>query len=156
MTRGQDRVKIQLLQSVKLLPLTVPERVRTMMEKVLRVARLFDLYGDLLTERQQEFIRLYYEEDFSLGEIAAAFNISRQAVYDTLRRGEALLEEWEEKLGLLQRNQCWSRAMNRVLKLLDRLQVRVGGDEESLSLIEEIRGLVNPFQDSWGKGGEQC
>ncbi|MGI6143383.1 MAG: YlxM family DNA-binding protein [bacterium] len=127
-----------------------------MMEKVLRVAQLFDLYGDLLTERQQEFIRLYYEEDFSLGEIAITFKISRQAVHDTLRRAEALLEDWEEKLGFLRRNLSWSQDMNRVLKLLARLKERVGGDKESLALIEEMRELVNPFWDNWGKGGEKC
>lgn len=127
-----------------------------MLEKVLRVVQLFDLYGDLLTERQKKFIRLYYEEDFSLGEIAIAFNISRQAVYDTLRRSETLLEEWEDKLGLLQRQQSWSKAINQLSMLLERLQERVAGDQEALALIEEIKGLVGPFQDNRGKGGEKC
>ena len=79
-----------------------------------------------------------------------------QAVYDTLRRSETLLEEWEDKLGLLQRQQSWSKAMNQLSMLLERLQERVAGDQEALALIEEIKGLVGPFQDNRGKGGEKC
>ena len=60
------------------------------MEKTLRMSLLFDFYGALLTERQQDVFQLYFGDDLSLGEIAEELRISRQAVYDTLRRGRAL------------------------------------------------------------------
>jgi len=66
-----------------------------------RMALLSDFYGDLLTERQQEVIRFYYEQDLSLGEIAEHLNITRQAVHDILKRAERALEHYEEKLRLL-------------------------------------------------------
>ena len=64
------------------------------MEKTLRMSLLFDFYGALLTERQQDVFQLYFGDDLSLGEIAEELRISRQAVYDTLRRVGLILEEW--------------------------------------------------------------
>ncbi|MEO3945144.1 putative DNA-binding protein [Gorillibacterium sp. CAU 1737] len=70
------------------------------LEKTTRVNLLFDFYGPLLTEKQQTFLTCYFLDDLSLGEIAAEFGISRQAVYEHIRRAEATLEGYEEKLGL--------------------------------------------------------
>ena len=64
---------------------------------------LFAFYGPLLTERQQKLLALYCEEDFSLSEIAAREGISRQGVYDAVRRGARQLESYETQLGLLAR-----------------------------------------------------
>lgn len=71
------------------------------LKKFERMALLSDFYGKLLTARQQETIRFYYEQDLSLGEIAENFNISRQAVHDNLKRAEKALENYENNLGLL-------------------------------------------------------
>lgn len=64
---------------------------------------LFDVYGALLTDKQQQALALTYNEDYSLGEIAALLGISRQAVFDSIRRSETLLANYEEKLGLIKR-----------------------------------------------------
>ncbi len=64
---------------------------------------LFDFYGALLTERQQEYLRLHLYEDFSLAEIGEELGISRQAVYDNIHRAEKSMEEYEAKLGLVDR-----------------------------------------------------
>jgi hypothetical protein len=66
-----------------------------------RTNLLFDFYGSLLTKRQREFVKLYFCEDLSLGEIAQRFRISRQAVYDTLKKARESLEEYERKLNLV-------------------------------------------------------
>ena len=65
-----------------------------------RTNLLFDFYGALLTKRQKEFVKLYFCDDLSLGEIAQRFRISRQAVYDTLKKARESLEEYEKKLSL--------------------------------------------------------
>ncbi len=74
-----------------------------MKNQAYRMAMLFDFYGEVLTERQQEFYDLYYNEDLSLGEIAENSGISRQGVRDVIVRGEATLTELEDKTGLIRR-----------------------------------------------------
>ena len=76
---------------------------RTPMEKKVYLSWYLAFYGQMLTENQQEIARLYFEEDYSLAEIAQQFSISRQSVHDTVSRTEKQLEGLEEKLGLLRR-----------------------------------------------------
>ncbi len=75
------------------------------LEKTTRMNYLFDFYQELLTPKQRSYMRLYYLDDHSLGEIAEEYNITRQAVYDNIRRTEAMLEEYEEKLQLFDKFQ---------------------------------------------------
>lgn len=70
-------------------------------EKNNRVNSLFEFYQPLLTKKQYEYMELYYGDDYSLGEIAEEFAVSRQAVYDNLKRTEKLLEVYEQKIHLL-------------------------------------------------------
>jgi predicted DNA-binding protein YlxM (UPF0122 family) len=74
-----------------------------MYEKLVQIALLFDFYGQLLTEKQKDIIDMYYNNDLSLSEISEQLGISRQGVYDTLKRAEKTLFEYEEKLGLVDR-----------------------------------------------------
>lgn len=77
------------------------------MAKNLEISLLLDFYGEMLTEKQREVIELYYNEDLSLSEMAAYFKISRQGVRDNIKRAEATLLEFEEKLGLAKKfDQC--------------------------------------------------
>ena len=76
-----------------------------MLEKTMRINYLYDFYQSLLTEKQQSYMSLYYLDDYSLGEIAEEYEVSRQAVYDNIKRTEAMLEEYEAKLLLFQKFQ---------------------------------------------------
>lgn len=76
-----------------------------MLEKTTRINYLFDFYQSLLTEKQKSYMSLYYLDDYSLGEIAEEYDISRQAVYDNIKRTETMLEEYENKLMLFQKFQ---------------------------------------------------
>ncbi len=89
-----------------------------MLEKTTRMNYLYDFYQSLLTPKQRSYMSLYYLDDFSLGEIAEEYDISRQAVYDNIKRTEAMLEEYEEKLLLLQKFQERSKLLNQVKNLL--------------------------------------
>jgi len=71
-----------------------------MLEQLNRINYLFDIYGRLLTDRQQEVLQYYFSEDYSLSEIAGHYAISRQAVHDLIRRAVESLEKLEHKLGL--------------------------------------------------------
>ena len=64
---------------------------------------LLDFYGELLTEKQRLCCELHFNEDLSLSEIAEQCGISRQGVWDNIRRAVASLEEIEEKTGLIRR-----------------------------------------------------
>ncbi|MDR2090531.1 MAG: DNA-binding protein [Clostridiales bacterium] len=67
-------------------------------EKNLEIGALNELYGGLLTARQREFIRLYYDCDVSLREMGEMSGISPQAVRDAIRRGERELFRIETAL----------------------------------------------------------
>ena len=64
---------------------------------------LLDCYGSLLTERQRSLLEGYYDEDLSLSELAQPLGISRQAVHDSIRRGERQLEALEAQMGIAAR-----------------------------------------------------
>ena len=66
------------------------------------VIRLFDAYAGLLTARQQALVRMYYHEDLSLGEIAGRLRVSRQAVFDSLRRSVHEMRRLEDRLRVLE------------------------------------------------------
>lgn len=113
------------------------------LDRMLRAAALFDLYGGLLTERQREFYDLHYMRDLSLAEISEHYGVSRQAVHDTLTRGECYLERVEASLRLLERIQAVlevvSQAGDTCRKLQDRLQDQLGDSaDETHALIEQL------------------
>lgn len=74
-----------------------------MKNQTYRMTMLYDFYGELLTERQKEFFDLYYNEDLSLAEIAENAGISRQGVRDVIVRAEGVMQEVEDKTGLIRR-----------------------------------------------------
>ena len=74
-----------------------------MKNQTYRMTMLYDFYGELLTERQKEFFDLYYNEDLSLSEIAENSGISRQGVRDVIVRAEGIMQEVEDKTGLIRR-----------------------------------------------------
>jgi predicted DNA-binding protein YlxM (UPF0122 family) len=85
-----------------------------MLEKTTRMNYLYDFYQSLLTPKQRSYMALYYLEDNSLGEIAEEYNISRQAVYDNIKRTEQMLEQYEEKLLLFQKFQERQELINQL------------------------------------------
>ncbi len=77
------------------------------MMKNLDFVLLLDCYGSLLTARQRELLEGYYNEDLSLAELAEPLGVSRQAVHDSIRRGERQLLSLEEQIGFVKRlQQC--------------------------------------------------
>ena len=73
------------------------------MEKIVEQALLYDFYGELLTERQKEIYEDFVLNDLSLGEIAIDRDISRQGVYDIIKRCNRQLAGYEEKLHLVRK-----------------------------------------------------
>lgn len=74
-----------------------------MKNQTYRMTMLYDFYGELLTDRQKEFFDFYYNDDLSLSEIAENAGISRQGVRDVIVRAEGIMQEVEDKTGLIRR-----------------------------------------------------
>ncbi|WP_448820379.1 YlxM family DNA-binding protein [Cetobacterium sp.] len=74
------------------------------LNEMLEVSILLDYYRNLLSDRQKEYLLEHFEEDLSLTEIGKKYNVSRQAVYDNIRRGIKILRDYEEKIGFHKRD----------------------------------------------------
>jgi len=107
-----------------------------MLEKTTYINYLYDFYQALLTPKQRNYMEMYYLEDYSLGEISESSNVSRQAVYDNIKRTEAILESYEEKLQLYKKFQ-------KRLELLEQLETKHSEltDEAFSSLLHELKEL---------------
>lgn len=90
--------------------------------KTMRMNYLFDFYQSLLTDKQRNYLERYYLLDESLSEIAETFQVSRQAVYDNIRRTDELLEEYELKLGLYDK-------FEKRQAILETIQIEIHQDE---------------------------
>lgn len=102
------------------------------LERTLLMNQLFAYYGNLLTEKQKEMLSLYYEEDYSLAEIAEHYQISRQGVFDNIKRAEQALENYESQLHLL-------HLRNRRLELYQQLNQQLQNQPSQQVLAELIK-----------------
>lgn len=119
----------------------------------LKYVMLSDFYSNLLTEKQREFLSLYYEEDLSLGEISENFGISRQAVYDSIRSSEMCLERFENELGLLASFQHQRGVVTDVLEHLQSLETDDVGTkkQETIRYIKQrLHSLIDLPQSQFG------
>ena len=91
-----------------------PERL----EKSVEIGTLCAFYGGLLTEKQQDALRLHYEEDLSLGEIAEELDTSRQNVHELITRSAHKLRRYEETLGAARRAEETARTLRQALQLV--------------------------------------
>ena len=110
--------------------------VLRLLEKTMRLNYLFDFYQSLLTPKQQEYMSMYYLEDLSLVEISELANVSRQAIYDNIKRTEAILESYEEKLLLYEK-------FEKQTDLLKKLKSIV--NEQNMS--DEVRQLIHQLSE---------
>ena len=106
-----------------------------MFEKNMRLAYLLDFYGEVLSERKQAVLSLYYNEDLSLAEIAEEIGISRQGVRELIKKSEEELLFLEEKLGL-------EKKFNEALSQSDRIFTLMDKESHSEVLRRELEALV--------------
>ena len=106
---------------------------------------LLDFYGELLTDKQRECCELHFNEDLSLAEIAEQVGVSRQGVWDNIRRAETALEEIEEKTGLIRRFSETQKGLEKLDGLVGRLLSLPLGEEASL-LAEDMRRQIRSMR----------
>ncbi len=108
----------------------------------MHMSALFDFYGPLLTDKQKRCLQMHLYEDFSLSEISAELGISRQAVYDTLRRSEQIMQQYEDKLGLAARLTNERAELLSILTDLKAIE-QESGDDKLNNIIRRISVLTN-------------
>lgn len=92
---------------------------------------LFSYYGELLTDKQQEIFKAYYEDDYSLSEISESLEISRNAVHDSLQLALKNLEQFEQVLKLAEKAQIKA-------KLFSQYHNQEISDGDLISKLEEM------------------
>lgn len=108
---------------------------------------LMDCYGKMLTEKQFAAMDLYFQEDFTLSEISEQTGITRQGVWDNIKRGERLLIDMEDRLGLVAR-------LNRIKDKISAASaaaenLREFAEEKFLSseMINELNIMIESFRE---------
>lgn len=101
-------------------------------DDTVRLNNLYDIYNNLLTKKQRLYFEYYFREDYSLGEIAEIFNVSRNAVHLQIKKVSTYLEDYEEKLNLLEKTNLRN-------KLLDELKTKINSKKDIEEYIEKIK-----------------
>jgi predicted DNA-binding protein YlxM (UPF0122 family) len=120
------------------------------MLKDVRPGYLLDFYGPLLTEKQRQFLDLYYNQDYSLAEIAEQEGISRQAVRDSIKRGEGQLREMEQSLGMMSRYLEVTERLGRLKTDLESLPIPAQSQAQLQLALEELEGIRSLWEDTHG------
>ncbi len=105
-------------------------------EDIKDICLLIDFYGPLLSQRQREIMEMHYCEDFSFGEIAERLEISRQGVYDYIRKSKTRLESLEKKLGLIETYRQQKAKCHEIVAELLRIDTRQLNDDDKKRIIK--------------------
>lgn len=122
-------------------------------DDITQVSLLYDFYGQLLTNRQRDTMELYYGENLSLAEIAEEFNISRQGVSDSLKNGVKALNEYESKLGLVNKLQSTNHAISKIDEIIDNIIARLSNDEagnstgQTVKELRTVKDIIDKLED---------
>lgn len=118
-----------------------------MLEKFLHMSALFDIYGPLLTDKQKRCLQMHLYEDLSLSEIGVQLKISRQAVYDMLRRSELIMQQYEDKLGLVARLTREKREISLIITDLSSIEQECN-DPRLNNISKRLSVLVNDSKEA--------
>lgn len=126
-----------------------------------KIGLLFDYYGQFLTAKQREVMHLYFENDYSLSEIAEELHVSRQAVHDMIKKSKKALYEYEDRLGLALKFSSKDEAISKIDNITRELislvasaaaaapkgdkDVRVN-KEQLLSKLIEIKDIISNIE----------
>lgn len=111
------------------------------MADMVKMAMLLDFYGDVLTDKQREAMDMYYNDDFSLSEIAENTGISRQGVRDRLQKSERIISDLEDKLHLFERFREMKADVTRIIEKLE--HIKKLAPAEINAIIDIAKGLLD-------------
>lgn len=111
-----------------------------MIKKVVKFGLLFDFYGKLLSERQYYVMEMFYLEDLSLSEIGIELGITRQGVYDNLKRAEENLNKFEDTLALVKRFRRNHKYIKKILKANKEIE-EIARKNQELKVIDKTKAI---------------
>ena len=119
--------------------------------KNLEISFLLDFYGDVLTERQREVMEQYYNDDLSLAETADNFGITRQGVRDSIKRGEGIILDLEQKVGFAARYRAVQQGVAQLESLARSIRFANSNsyspsaeiERDVDAMLEEIRRIID-------------
>lgn len=112
------------------------------MAKDLEMGYLLDFYGEVLTEKQREMLRQYYNDDLSLSEIGENFGITRQGARDAIKHGETTLKELEEKVGFAARYRRVQEQLEQLEQLVIDTRFECTGPHANITTTEYVETLT--------------
>lgn len=115
-----------------------------------RINSLLDFYGDMLTDRQKDFLEYYYIDDLSLAEIAENEGITRQGVRDAIKRAEAQLFEMEQRLGLAKRFAEVKKGLDEILEaaeVINNYNMRTGLSRDINDAVVKIKFIAETLNE---------
>lgn len=121
-----------ILTDVKKIPLQVVLDME--MDNIVELSLLYDFYGALLKEHKREIFEDYILNDYSLSEIAVEKGMTRQGVYDIIKRSSKELRLYEEKLSLVHKFQKTKEMVNQIQTLSKNLE----GYHEDVETIQHL------------------
>jgi len=118
-----------------------------MFEKMIEISLLHDFYGQLLTAKQRELLKLYHEDNYSLSEIAEEYGISRQGVHDAVKKAEKALYEYEKKLGLISKFAATEEAVAAIDSEINQLMRENSRNKELTEKLKRIKSIINKINE---------
>ena len=118
--------------------------------KDLEIVTLLDFYGEMLTEKQHDFLEYYYNDDLSLSEIAANEGLTRQGVRDAIKRAEKQLFDMEEKLGLVRRFAETKKGLEEIIEyaeMINSYNLRHSLSREINEYTVKIKAIAQDLRD---------
>lgn len=116
------------------------------LERTAEINLLYDFYGELLPEKQQQLFRLHHQDDLSLSEIGEELGITRQGVHDFLRRAENRLRACEKTLGLAEKFRRTEQQRQEAAKALDALIKKHSRDPALQEELLRIKGVIEGLE----------
>jgi predicted DNA-binding protein YlxM (UPF0122 family) len=112
------------------------------MDKITKLSLLLDFYGKLLTPKQYEIFDLHYNNDLSLSEISENLGITRQGVFDTLKRAENLLCEYENNLHLVNKFIKNNDKLKEVYDYINDMKERYENEEDIKDEFGKVQSMM--------------
>ena len=113
-----------------------------MFEKNLEINYLLDFYGEVLTERKRSILELYYNDDYSLSEIADDIGISRQGVREIIKKSEEELLYLEEKLGLFKKFKSFQKSADELIDVIEHSDISPEIKQKIYSFADSVRSVI--------------